>query len=96
MAIITIIKGDRRRQCVEKDFAHFAARGFEKADAPASDGRARPPGAPSEGKAKRPADPVAAPACPAVAAPAFAKPASVGVGRSRRGVTARPCSPTVS
>ena len=79
MAIITIIKDDRRRQCVEADFAHFAARGFEK-----------------EGRTKRPADPVAAPACPAVAAPAFAKPASVGVGRSRRGVTARPCSPTVS
>ena len=30
MAIIIIIKGDRRRQCLEKDFAHFAARGFEK------------------------------------------------------------------
>ena len=79
MAIITIIKGTRRRQCVEKDFAHFAARGFEK-----------------EGRTKRPADPVAAPVCPAVVAPAFAKPASVGVGRLRRGVTARSCSPTVS
>ena len=78
MAIITIIKGDRRRQCLEKDFAHFAARGFEK-----------------EGRTKRPTQPVAVPACPAVAAPAFAKPASVGVGRLRRGVTARSCSPTV-
>ena len=36
MAIITIVKGDRRRQCAEADFAHFAARGFEKAAVPAA------------------------------------------------------------
>ncbi len=55
MANITITKGTRRRQCVESDFAFFAARGFEK------EGWARPPDAPSASKAPRPAAPVAAP-----------------------------------